>query len=107
MASDRSYLEFILEQLSGLEGISHRPMMGEFLLYYDGKVFGGIYDDRFLVKDTPAARRMMPDAQSELPYPGARPMLLVSDVDDPAFLSELVCAVAAELSAPKPRRSRH
>ena len=104
MASDKSYLDFIIEQLSDLGEVSYRPMMGEYILYYQGKVFGGIYDNRFLVKETPSALRMMPDAQHELPYPGAKTMLLVNEVDTSGFLCGLVCAIAAELPEPKPRK---
>ncbi len=104
MASSKDYLSFILEQLSGLEDISYRAMMGEYILYYQGKVIGGIYDDRFLIKPTVSAKKMMPDASYELPYEGAKEMLLVSDVDDREFLSSLIPAVAAELPAPKKKK---
>lgn len=104
MASTKSYLGFILEQLSGLEDISHRAMMGEYLLYYKGKLFGGIYDDRFLVKPTGSAKQLMPDAPQELPYEGAKEMLLVENVDDKAFLEALITAMWAELSAPKKKK---
>ncbi len=97
MASDKEYLEFILGQLSGLEEISYRSMMGEYILYYRGKVIGGIYDDRFLVKPTPAARELMPNASCELPYEGAKEMLLVDRVDDGTFLRELLRAMYDEL----------
>ena len=103
MASSKDYLEFILEQLSGLNEITHRSMMGEYILYYRGKVFGGIYDDRFLVKPTKSAKAMMPDADMELPYEGAKEMILVDDVDDREFLRELVEAIYAELPASKKR----
>lgn len=106
MASDKGYLDFVLEQLSGLDGITYRPMMGEYILYYQGKIIGGIYDDRFLVKATPSACRMMPDAQEELPYDGAKPMLLVDNVDSPDFLRGLVSAMADELPEPKPKREK-
>ena len=79
MASSKEYLEFILEQLSGLDEISFRAMMGEYVLYYRGKVFGGIYDDRFLVKPTKCAKEMMPEADMEIPYEGAKEMILVDD----------------------------
>ena len=105
MASSRGYLDYILEQLSELEDLAWRGMMGEFILYYHGKVFGGIYDDRFLVKPTLAAEARLPGAARELPYEGAREMLLVDRVDDRAFLRELVEAMDAELPAPK-RRNR-
>ncbi len=101
MASTKDYLDFILEQLSGLDEISYRAMMGEYVLYYRGKVFGGIYDDRFLVKPTKSAKAMMPDADMELPYEGAKEMILVDDVDNREFLKELVEAMYEELPAPK------
>ncbi|MCR5450857.1 MAG: TfoX/Sxy family protein [Solobacterium sp.] len=104
MASSKTYLEFILEQLSGLEGISYRPMMGEFLIYYCGKIVGGIYDDRFLVKPVKAAREMMPDAELEPPYEGAKEMLLVNRVEDRDFLCELLEAMYEELPLPKKRK---
>ena len=72
MASTKEYLDFVLEQLSGLDEISSRAMMGEFILYYRGKIFGGIYDNRLLVKPVPMALRLMPDAEMELPYDGAK-----------------------------------
>ena len=103
MASDRAYLELVLDQLSCLDGVSYRPMMGEYILYYQGKIIGGIYDDRFLVKQTPSARRLMPDAVPELPYEGAKEMLPVDCIDDRERLRELVCAMAEELPAPKRR----
>ena len=104
MASSKAYLEFILEQLSGLERISYRPMMGEFLIYYCGKIVGGIYDDRFLVKPVKAAREMMPDADLEPPYEGAKEMLLVNRVKDRDFLFELLEAMYEELPLPKKRK---
>lgn len=101
MASSKEYLNFILEQLSGLEDITHRAMMGEYVLYYRGKVFGGIYDDRFLVKPTKSAKAMMPDADMELPYEGAKEMILVDDVDNREFLRKLVEAMYEDLPASK------
>lgn len=106
MASSREYLEFILGQLSGLEEITHRAMMGEYILYYRGSVIGGIYDDRLLIKPVPAAVSRMPEAPRELPYEGARPMLLVGNVDDREFLTELIGAMYEELPAPKPKKRR-
>ena len=103
MASSKEYLEFVLEQLSDVQGISHRAMMGEFVIYCHGKVIGGIYDDRFLVKATDSARRMIPDAVSELPYQGAKEMLL-ADVDDRELLNRLVPAIADDLPMPRNRR---
>ncbi len=101
MASSKEYLNFILEQLSGLEDITHRAMMGEYVLYYQGKIFGGIYDDRFLVKPTKSSKAMMPDADMELPYEGAKEMILVDDVDNRDFLRKLVEAMYEDLPAPK------
>lgn len=104
MASSKSYLDFILEQLSELEDISYRAMMGEYILYYRGKIVGGIYDDRFLVKPTKSAVEMMPNADMELPYEGAKEMLLVDDVENKDFLRELLEAMYDELPAPKKKR---
>ena len=101
MASSKEYLLFILDQLSGLEDISWRAMMGEYILFYRGRIFGGIYDDRFLVKPTPSAMARMPDADRELPYEGAKEMLLVDKVEDREFLRELLDAMAEELPAPR------
>ena len=104
MASDKEYLEFILEQLSDADGISHRAMMGEYIIYCDGKVIGGIYDNRFLIKPTASAKALMPDADCELPYEGAKEMLLVDNLDSREFLAELVTAVADDLPAPKKKK---
>ena len=104
MASSREYLDFILEQLSGLEGITYRAMMGEFILYYRGKIIGGIYDDRFLVKPTKSAMEMMPDAEREIPYEGAKEMLLVDNVDNREFLTELLASMYGELPEPKKKK---
>ena len=101
MASSKDYLEYILDQLSGLDEISYRAMMGEYIIYYRGKIVGGIYDDRFLVKPTKSAKVMMPDAEMELPYEGAKEMLLVDDVENREFLCELLDAMYDELPAPK------
>jgi TfoX/Sxy family transcriptional regulator of competence genes len=104
MASTIEYLEFVLEQLSDLSGISYRAMMGEYIIYYQGRIAGGIYDDRFLVKPVPAARKLMPEAPLELPYEGAKEMLLVEDIDNKAFLTELINAMADELPLPKKKK---
>ncbi|MCR5004631.1 MAG: TfoX/Sxy family protein [Clostridiales bacterium] len=104
MASSKEYLEFILEQLSELEDISYRAMMGEYILYYRGKIVGGIYDDRLLVKPTKTAVVMMPNADMELPYEGAKEMLLVDDVDNKEFLRDLLDAMYPELPASKNRK---
>lgn len=96
MASDKGYLDYISEQLSDLDGVTFRAMMGEYIIYYEGKVIGGIYDNRFLVKPVKSAVELMPDAQYELPYDGAKEMLL-ADADNKDLLNELIPAVAAEL----------
>lgn len=104
MASSKDYLEFVLEQLSELDDISYRAMMGEYIIYFRGKVVGGIYDDRFLVKNTKSAVELMPDAEPELPYEGAKEMLLVDDIENKEFLKELLEAMYEELPAPKNKR---
>ena len=101
MASGKEYLEFVLEQLSSLDGISYKAMMGEYIIYYQGKIVGGIYDDRFLVKPTKSAKQMMPDAPLEVPYERAKEMILVDDIDNRDFLNELMNAMADELPARK------
>lgn len=101
MASTKEYLDFVLEQLSELDEISSRAMMGEYILYYRGKVFGGIYDDRLLVKPVPMAVKLMPDAELELPYDGTKEMLLVDDVDNQEFLCDLVRNMWEELPEKK------
>lgn len=103
MASSREYLHYILEQLAELEEISYREMMGEFILYYRGKIIGGIYDDRLLVKPVKSAISYMQDAIYELPYAGAKEMLLVDEVDNKTFLTGLLCAMYDELPTPKPK----
>ena len=104
MSSSKEYLTFILEQLSGLDQITFRAMMGEYILYYRGRIIGGIYDDRFLVKPTKSALSLMPDADREIPYEGAKEMLLVDNVDNREFLTELITAMAEELPAPKAKK---
>ena len=101
MASSKEYLHFILEQLSDLESVSYRSMMGEFILYDRGKIVGGIYDDRLLVKKTTSASKLMPAAICDLPYEGAKEMLLVDEVDSKAFLTKLFEAMYDELPPPK------
>ena len=103
MSSSKEYLEFVLEQLSGLD-VTHRAMMGEYVIYYRGKVVGGIYDDRFLLKPTGSAVTMMPNAARELPYEGAKEMLLVDDIENKELLRELLEAMYNELPAPKKKK---
>ena len=97
MASSREYFDFIIDQLSLVDGITSRKMMGEYILYCDGKIFGGIYDDRFLVKPTKSALAKMPEAKRELPYDGAKEMLLVEDVENRKFLKDLVSSILSDL----------
>lgn len=97
MASSKEYLEYVLEQLQQVEGLRYRPMMGEYLLYCRGRVVGGVYDDRLLVKDTKSARALLPEAPRELPYPGGREMLLVTDMENKSLLQQLLEAVSKEV----------
>ena len=107
MASSREYLEYVMEQLSGVEGVSSRAMMGEYVLYLGGKVVGGVYDDRLLLKPTKTAVRLMEaafgSAQTDVPYPGAKPHL-VADVDDRELTARVLRAIAQELPPPKRRK---
>ena len=97
MASSKEFLDFILEQLSGLDGVEYRAMMGEYIIYYKDRIIGGIYDDRFLVKPVKAAIDMMPNAEAALPYDGAKQMLVVDDVENREFLEELLNAMYDQL----------
>ena len=104
MASSKEYLYFILEQLSELDGITYRAMMGEYIIYYRGKIVGGIYDDRLLVKPVNSAVSLMTNAIYELPYEGAKEMLLVDDVDNKDFLTKLFIAMYDDLPNPKKKK---
>ena len=106
MSSTKEYLNFVLEQLNYTEDISYRPMMGEYIIYCQGKVVGGIYDNRFLVKQTKASKRLLSDASLELPYEGAKEMFLVDNLEDRDFLRELLESMVLELPAPKPKRKK-
>lgn len=106
MATSKEYLGYILEQLSGLEEITSRQMMGEYIIYYRGKIAAYICDNRFMVKPVKAARALMPDAVYELPYEGAKEMLLVDNPDDSEFLTRLFEAMYDELPAPKPKKKK-
>ncbi len=96
MASNKNYLEFVLEQLSDLNSITYRAMMGEYIIYYNGKVIGGIYDDRFLVKQTKSSVKLLSDAPLETPYNGAKKMFLI-DVDNKDLLNRVIPLIAAEI----------
>ena len=105
MATSEGYLEYVLDLLADVPEVTTRKMMGEYLLYAEGKLLGGIYDDRFLVKPTGSARAMMPDAEMELPYEGAKEMLMVDHVDSRDFLKQMLTAMYDELPAPKRKRA--
>ena len=98
MASSKQYLDYVLEQC---DNVTARTMMGEFVLYYDGKVVGGIYDNRLLVKPTPSALTLIPYAPKEIPYVGAKEMLLVEEVENGELLDSLFCGIAKDLIAVK------
>lgn len=104
MGSNKEYLEYVLDQLSDLEDITYRAMMGEYIIHYQGKIIGGIYDDRFLLKPVKSAISMMPDVKMELPYDGAKEMLLVEDLEDKDFLAEVIEAMYDELPSPRKRK---
>ncbi|MBE5871917.1 MAG: competence protein TfoX [Lachnospiraceae bacterium] len=104
MASSKEYLDFVLEQLSELDDITYKAMMGEYIIYYRGKIVGGVYDDRFLVKPVNTAKNMMPEAELELPYEGAKEMFLVDNIENKEFLKELLEAMFDDLPAPKKKK---
>lgn len=104
MASSKEYLDFVLEQLSELDDISYKAMMGEYIIYYRGKIVGGVYDDRFLVKPVKTAKNMMPEAELELPYERAKAMLLVDNIENKEFLKELLEGMYSELPDPKKKK---
>ena len=104
MASSKEYLDYLLDQLSEADGVSYRAMMGEYIIYYRGKIVGGIYDDRFLVKPTKSAIAMMPDADTEIPYENAKRMILVDDVENKEFLRDLLEAMYPELPEKKKKK---
>lgn len=105
MSSSTQYLDFVLDLLGELNDVAHRKMMGEYVLYYRGKVIGGIYDDRFLLKVTPASERLLPEAPHAIPYEGGKEMLLV-EVEDRDVLRDVVDAMWEELPAPKQRKKK-
>lgn len=105
MSSNRGFLDFLLEQLSLLDSVRYRAMMGEYIIYYKDKVVGGIYDDRFMVKLTKASRRMMPEAEMGMPYKGANEMIIVDNLDDREFLKDLFDAMYDELPFPRKKKS--
>jgi TfoX/Sxy family transcriptional regulator of competence genes len=106
MASSKEYLDFVIEQFDTMDDVSYRKMMGEYILYYRGKIFGGIYDDRLLVKITKSSEQLMPEAIKELPYDGAKPMLLVDEIDNKEFLYQLITKMYEELPTPKVKKKK-
>lgn len=104
MATNENYLQYILEQLSDLETITYRAMMGEYILYYDEKIAAYLCDGRLLVKILPSTVKLLPDAEREPPYEGAKDMLLVENVDDKAFLTALFREMYPELTTPKRKK---
>lgn len=106
MSTGRSFIEYILDQLSDLNDISHRMMMGEYIIYYRGRITAYVCDDRLLVKPVKAAAQLLPNAVYEPPYAGAKDMILVDDIDNRELLTELFEAMYDELPEPKPKKSR-
>ena len=105
MASTKDYLDFLLDQLSDLEDIRFRQMMGDYIIYYKGKIIGGIYDDRFLVKPTKSVMKKIPDASYEVTYDGAKEMILVDAIDNREFLRDLILGMYEELPEQKRKKS--
>ncbi len=107
MATSKEYLNYVLEQLQGIEDIAYRRMMGEYVLYYKGKVFGGIYDNRLLIKPTQSAKKLLPNALYDIPYAGAKEMIMLDCSDNKGFLIDLLDAMETELPAPKPKKKKN
>ena len=101
MSSTKEYLDFVSEQLSGMSDVDYRAMMGEYIIYYRGRVIGGIYDNRFLVKPTKSAKRILPNAPMEIPYPKGKPMIMITDVENSELLEQLFNAMYPELQERK------
>lgn len=106
MSTSKEYLDYILDQLSILDGISYRMMMGEYVLYFQGKVFGGLYDNTFLVKKTPSALEIMPEHIEEIPYSGAKSMIVIDDPENKDLLIRLIPSICRDLPAPKPKKKK-
>lgn len=104
MPSSKEYLDYVLDQLSLVDGITFRAMMGEYIIYCRGKIVGGIYDDRLLVKPVKSALEKLPDAPLEIPYDGAKKMILIEEIDDREFMAELIESIFEELPSPKNNR---
>ncbi|MBR5947979.1 MAG: TfoX/Sxy family protein [Clostridia bacterium] len=104
MASSKEYLSFILEQLSEVDGVGTRAMMGEYLIYVQGALVGGIYDDSFLLKPVPSALEMLKEVPLVEPYPGAKKMLLVDKLEDKCFLKALLETAAGDILESKGKK---
>ena len=104
MASSKEYLTFILDQFSELEEISYRPMMGEYILYYRGKIIGGVYDNRLLLKPVMVVMDQLEQTRLERPYEGAKEMILLEDLEDKSFLARLIKDMYEVLPAPKVKK---
>ncbi len=106
MATSKDFLAYILDNLSGVEGITYRQMMGEYIIYMNGRIAAYVCDNRLLIKPVPSSVRLMPDAVYESPYKGAKEMLLCEDTEDREFLKTLFEAIYDELPEPKKRKPR-
>ena len=106
MATSKEFHGYIMEQLAGVEEISSRAMMGEYILYYRGRIFGGIYDDQLMLKITPTSRAGLPEAAEAAPYPGAKAMLAVENPEDRTLLQDLIEAMYPELPEPKAKKRK-
>ena len=106
MSTSKDFVAYVMEQLSGLEEVSNRAMMGEYVLYYKDKVIGGLYDNRLLLKPVPAALELLPDGPMELPYQGAKKMLLIEDLENRELLERLFTAMYDQLPATKKRAKK-
>ena len=101
MASSKEFLDFVLDQLSFLPDITYRAMMGEYIIYYGGKVIGGIYDNRFLIKPTPSALKIISNPQMKIPYPKGKPMIMITDIENTELIAQLFNAMYPELPKKK------
>lgn len=107
MATTREYVDYVMEQFEQVGNVTIRPMMGEYVLYYRGRVFGGLYDNRLMIKPLASARCILNDCEMEIPHPDAqKEMIRLDDLENPALLFELLEAMYPELPEPKPRAKK-
>ena len=106
MASNLEYVEYVCDQISGAGCITYRKMFGEYGVYCDGKVIGVICDNQFFVKKTQAGLTLIPDCEEAAPYTGAKPHLLIENVDDRELMAEFIAATCKELPMPKPKKKK-